>query len=92
MAHERKRRVDYNCHDGKQFNYFCDDCHLDLRGWDNKNEVAANCNGWTWELTRNGEQIASAGNELVQHYGGTEEKALRDGLKRFDEEPCARPN
>jgi len=91
MAHNR-RRVDHNCHAGRQFNYFCVDCCLDLLGWDNKNEVAASANGWTWELKRNGEEIDSSGTELVRKYGGTEEEALRDGLKRFDEEPCKKPN
>lgn len=90
MAHNR-RRVDHNCHAGSQFNYFCDDRSLDLRGWDNRNDVAS-ANGWTRELTRNGEDIDSAGNKLVRSYGGTEENALRDGLRRFDEEPCIRPN
>jgi len=91
MAHEKQRRVDYNCHAGKQFNYYCDDCALELFGWDNKNYVAS-ANGWTWELTRNEEEIDSAGNKFVRHYGGTEEDALRDGFKRFDEEPCVKPN
>ena len=91
MAHEKQRRVDYNCHAGKQFNYYCDDCALELFGWDNKNYVAS-ANGWTWEVTRNGEEIDSAGNKLVQSYGGTEEAALEDGVKRFDEEPCVKPN
>ena len=91
MAHKR-RRVDYNCHAGSQFNYYCDDCSLNLRGWNNKNEVVAAVNGWTWEIERNNEKIASAGNKFVQHYGGTEEEALEGGLKRFDEEPCLKPN
>ena len=90
MKHKR-RRVDYNCHAGSQFNYFCDDCSLDLRGFDNKNSEPS-ANGWTWELTRNGVETASAGNEFVRSYGGTEEAALQDGLKRFDEEPCIKPN
>lgn len=90
MEHNR-RRVDYNCHAGSQFNYFCDACSLELRGYNNKNSVAS-ANGWTWEITRNGEEIASAGTEYMQSYGGTEEIALHDGLKRFDEEPCLRPN
>jgi hypothetical protein len=90
MEHKR-RRVDYNCHAGSQFNYFCDVCSLDLRGYNNKNSVAI-ANGWTWELTRNGEEIDSAGSEHVRSYGGTEEAALQDGLKRFDEKPCIKPN
>ncbi len=90
MIHNR-RRVDNNCHAGKQFNYVCDLCSLDLRGFDNKNSVPR-ANGWTWEVTRNGKEIASAGNEFVRSYGGTEETALQEGLKRFDEEPCLRPN
>jgi hypothetical protein len=90
MNHKR-RRVDYNCHAGRQFNYVCDVCSLDLHGFDNKN-VVQSANGWTWELTLNGVEIASAGNDLVRSYGGTEEKALEDGLKRFDEEPCIKPN
>ena len=90
MGHKR-RRVDYNCHAGSQFNYFCDDCSLDLRGYNNKNPVAS-ANGWTWELTRDGEQIDSAGSEHVQRFGGTEAAALQDGLKRFDEEPYIKPN
>jgi hypothetical protein len=91
MAHEKQRRVDYNCHAGSQFQYVCDDCSLELLGVDNKNDVES-VNGWTWRLTRNGEEIATAGNEFVQSYGGTEAKALEDGLKRFDEEPCLKPN
>jgi hypothetical protein len=91
MAHKKQRRVDYNCHAGVQFSYYCDDCGLHLRGWDNKNYVPA-ANGWTWELIRNEEEIDSAGNKFVRHYGGTEEDALKDGLKRFDEEPCVKPN
>lgn len=90
MEHKR-RQVDYNCHAGSQFYYYCDDCSLTLRGWDNKNDVPS-VNGWTWELTRNGEEIDSAGNEFIRSYGGTEEAALQDGLKRFDEEPCIKPN
>lgn len=91
MEHKR-RRVDYNCHRGSQFNYFCDVCSLDLRGYDNKNSAVAAANGWTWELTRNGEGLDSAGNKYARSYGGTEEDALRDGLKRFDKEPCIKPN
>ncbi|MGH9715492.1 MAG: hypothetical protein ACRD4R_01995 [Candidatus Acidiferrales bacterium] len=91
MAHEERRRVEHSCIAGSQFAYYCDDCSLYLRGWDNKNYVAS-ANGWTWELLRNEEEIDSAGNKFVRHYGGTEEAALRDGLKRFDEEPCVRPN
>lgn len=53
-------------------------------------EIAAN--GWTWELIRHEEEIDSAGNKFARHYGGTEEDALKDGLKRFDEEPCVKPN
>ena len=90
MEHKR-RRVDYNCHAGSRFNYVCDNCSLNLRGWDNKNYVAS-VNGWTWELTRNGLEVVSAGTESVQSYGGTEEEALEDGLERFDEEPCIKPN
>ena len=90
MEHKR-RRVDHNCHAGSQFNYVCDFCSLSLLGLDNKN-VVQSANGWTWGLTRNGVEIASAGTEFVQSYGGTEEDALEDGLKRFDEEPCLRPN
>ncbi len=91
MAHEKRRRVEGNCIDGSQFNYYCEDCSLDLHGWDNKSNVAS-ADGWTWELKRNGEEIASAGNKFVRHYGGTEADALKDGLKRFDEIPCIRPN
>ena len=91
MAHEKRRRVDYNCIAGKQFSYYCDVCGLHLRGWDNKNYVPA-ANGWTWELIRNEEEIDSAGNEWVRHYGGTERQALEDGLKRFEEIACIKPN
>jgi hypothetical protein len=91
MAHEKQRRVDKHCHAGVQFSYYCDDCSLHLRGWDNKNYVPA-ANGWTWELIRNEEEIDSAGNKFVRYYGGTEEEALKAGLKRFDEEPCVKPN
>lgn len=90
MEHKR-RRVEYNCLVGRQFNYVCDFCSLNLLGFDNKNSVEA-ANGWTWELTLNGVEIASAGNEFVRSYGGTEEAALKDGLARFDAEPCHRPN
>lgn len=90
MTHKR-RRVDDNCHAGSEFRYYCDDCSLDLHGWDNKNAVAS-ANGWTWNLTRNGEEIDSAGNRLARSFGGTEAKALKDGLKRFDKEPCVKPN
>jgi hypothetical protein len=50
--------------------------------------------GWTWELKyeNTGEEVATAGNKDVQTYGGTEEKALENGLKRFNDEPCRRPN
>jgi hypothetical protein len=91
MAHEKRRRVDYNCHAGSQFQYVCDDCGLELYGVNNKNDVPS-ANGWTWELKRNGEEIDSAGNKFVRRYGGTEEGNLHEGLKRFDEEPCIRPN
>jgi hypothetical protein len=91
MAHEKQRRVEYNCHAGKQFNYYCDDCALELFGWDNKNYVAS-ANGWTWEVTRNGEEVDSAGNRFIRFYGGTEKEALEAGLKRFAEEPCIKPN
>ena len=90
MEHKR-RRIDYNCYLGRQFNYFCNDCGLDLRGFNNRNAEPA-ASGWTWEITRNGHEIASAGNEFVRAYGGTEEDAEADGLKRFDEEPCVKPN
>ena len=90
MEHKR-RRVDYNCHAGSQFDYFCDACSLELRGYNNRNSFAS-ANGWTWELTRNGEEVDSSGNKLVRSYGGTEEAALKGGLRRFDEEPCTRPN
>jgi hypothetical protein len=86
------RRVDYNCRAGEQFSYFCDDCSLHLRGYNNKHYLD-NLNGWTWELTdRTGVKIATAGNENSQSYGGTEADALADGLKRFNEEPCHKPN
>jgi hypothetical protein len=85
------RRVDYNCREGSQFQYVCDGCLLQLRGFHNKH-YSQHMNGWTWELTRNGEMIATAGNEHVQSYGGTEEAAREDGLKRFNAEPCHRPN
>lgn len=91
MTHKRRRRVENNSDSGKQFRYYCDDCSLDLRGWDNKNDVES-VNGWTWELKRNEAEIDSAGNKLARSYGGTEEAALEDGLKRFDEEPCVLPN
>jgi hypothetical protein len=90
MAH-KKRQVAYNCRAGTKFNYVCDVCSLNLLGFDNKNDVPA-ANGWTWELTRNEEEIASAGNKYVRSYGGTEEDARQDGLKRFDAEPCIKPN
>jgi hypothetical protein len=63
---------------------------FNLRGWD-KNYVQA-ANGWTWELIRNDEEIDSAGNQFVRHYGGTEKEALEAGLKRFAEIPCIKPN
>jgi hypothetical protein len=91
MAHEKQRRVAHSCIAGIQFVYYCDDCGLHLRGWDNHNYIPA-ANGWTWELIRNEEQIDSAGNKFVRHYGGTEDDALEDGLKRFAEEPCVKPN
>jgi hypothetical protein len=91
MAHEKQRRVEYNCHAGKQFNYYCDDCALELFGWDNKNYIQS-ANGWTWEVTRFGEELDSAGNKFVRRYGGTEQEAVRDGLKRFQEEPCVKIN
>lgn len=91
MAHEKQRRVGHSCIAGKQFMYYCDDCSLILRGWDNKNYVQA-ANGWTWELIRNDDEIDSAGNEFVRHYGGTEKQALDEGLKRFSEIPCTKPN
>jgi hypothetical protein len=90
MPHNR-RRDERNCHAGKQFSYYCDVCSLHLCGWDNKNYIQS-ANGWTWEITRNEQEVASAGNQFVRHYGGTEQKAIEDGLKRFDEEPCVRPN
>jgi hypothetical protein len=64
MAHEKQRRVDYDCHAEKQFNHYCDDYALELFGWDNENYVAS-ANGWTLELTRNEEEIDSAGNKFV---------------------------
>ena len=91
MARQKQRRVDYYCHAGVQFSYYCDDCGLHLRGWDNKNYIPT-ANGWTWELIRNEEEIDSAGNKFVRHYGGTEEETLKAGLKRFAEEPCVKPN
>ena len=91
MAHEKQRRVDSNCIAGVQFVYYCDDCGLELFGWDNKNFVKS-ANGWTWEVTRNEEEIDSAGNKWVRYYGGTEEEALEAGLKRFEKEPCIKPN
>jgi hypothetical protein len=90
MEHKR-RKVEAQCIAGSQFVYFCDDCHLHLFGHYNENDLE-NLTGWTWELTRNGEEIATAGNKHARSYGGTEEAADEDGLKRFDEEPCSRPN
>jgi hypothetical protein len=91
MAHEKQRQVAHSCIAGVQFRYYCDDCSLDLFGWDNKNDVPSAC-GWTWVLKRNEEEIDSAGNKFARHYGGTEEEALTAGLKRFAEEPCLKPN
>ena len=91
MAHEKQRRVDSDCHAGVQFVYYCDDCGLHLGGWDNKNYVPA-ANGWTWELMRNDEEIDSPGNQFVRRYGGTEDEALKAGLKRFAEVPCIKSN
>jgi hypothetical protein len=90
MEHKR-RKVEYNCKPGVQFQYVCDECGLELYGHDNKNFVQS-ANGCTWRLTRAEKEIATAGNKLVQKYGGTEEAALEEGLKRFDEERCDRPN
>ena len=92
MAHEKQRRVGHSTIPGKQFMHYCDDCSLILRGWNNRNQVMPAANGWTWELIRNEEEIDSAGNKFVRHYGGTEEEALKAGLKRFAEEPCIKPN
>jgi hypothetical protein len=91
MAHNKQRRVEYNCKAGVQFQYVCDDCSLELYGFNNKNEVPS-VNGWTWELKRNGEEIDSAGTKWVRKYGGTEQDNLREGLKRFYEEPCIKIN
>jgi hypothetical protein len=87
------RQVTYNCHPGSQFDYICDSCSLRLLGHYNKHYLE-NLTGWTWELKREntGEDVATAGNEHIQTYGGTEETALEDGLKRFNAEPCRRPN
>ena len=76
MAHEKQRRVEYNCHAGKQFNYYCDDCALELFGWDNKNYVAS-ANGWTWEVTRNGDEIDSAEIDLSDFTVEPKKKPLR---------------
>jgi hypothetical protein len=87
------RQVDYNTKPGSQFDYFCDGCSLHLRGFYNKH-YEPSVTGWTWVLTREntGEEVATAGNKLVQTYGGTEDAAREDGLKRFNAEPCLRPN
>lgn len=91
MEHAKRRLVGHSTIPGKQFMYYCDDCSLILRGWDNKNYIQA-ANGWTWELIRNDEEIDSAGNQFVRHYGGTEQQALEEGLNRFAEIPCVKPN
>ena len=87
------RRVEYNCIAGSQFDYFCDHCSLHLRGYLNQNDEPSVC-GWTWELTRDnsGEEVASAGNKFVRSYGGTEESAYEEGMKRFRAEPCHKLN
>ena len=64
MAHEKRRRVNYNCHAGNQFQYVCDDCGLELYGVNNKNDVPS-ANGWMWELKRNEEEIDSKGNKFA---------------------------
>jgi hypothetical protein len=92
MEH-KTRPVAYNCLGGKQFEYICDNCSLHLLGHFNQHHME-NVTGWTWVLTREntGEEIASAGSEQVRAYRGTEEAALEDGLKRFNAEPCLKPN
>jgi hypothetical protein len=91
MAHKQRRQVAHSSIAGVQFAYYCDDCRLYLRGWDNKNYIKA-ADGWTWELIRDDQEIDSAGNKFVRHYGGTEADARADGLKRFEEIPCVKPN
>jgi hypothetical protein len=88
MAH-KIRPVDDNCHAGKQFDYYCENCALRLRGHYNKHYVES-LTGWTWELIREntGDVLATAGKQPVQSYGGTEKTALEDGLKQFEAEPC----
>jgi hypothetical protein len=91
MAHEKQRRVANSFIAGVQICYYCDDCGLYLRCWDNKNYIPS-ANGWMWELIRHDEEIDSKGNKFARHYGGTEEDTVKDGLKRFAEEPCLKPN
>jgi hypothetical protein len=93
MEHKKRRRVDDNSVAGSHFVYFCNDCRLLLYGYFNRNH-SPSLTGWTWKLTdeNTGDEIATAGKKYSQSYGGTEEDARKDGLKRFDEEPCRRPN
>jgi hypothetical protein len=93
MEHKKRRRVDDNCVAGSHFVYFCVDCRLRLYGYFNKQQ-SPSLTGWTWELTYeySEDEIATSGNKYSQSYGGTETDAREDGLRRFDEEPCRRPN
>jgi hypothetical protein len=91
MTHPKKHVVKHSTFPGKQFMYYCPECSLILRGYDNKNYVKA-ADGWTWELVRNDEEIDSAGNQFVRHYGGTEREALEEGLERFEQISCLKPN
>ncbi len=92
MKH-KVRQVAHNCHPGSQFDYICDSCSLHLFGHYNKHYLE-NIAGWTWvlEYENTGEEVATAGNKHIQSYGGTEEEALEDGLKRFNAKRCHRPN
>jgi hypothetical protein len=86
------RRLDDKRYAGNQFNYYCDSCTLHLHGYNNKHYVESLA-GWTWELIREntGDVVANAGNENVQSFGRTEEIARRDGIDRFNAEPCRKP-
>jgi hypothetical protein len=86
------RRLDDKRYAGNQFNYYCDICTLHLHGYNNKRDVESLA-GWTWELIRenNGDLIATSDNERVRSYARTEVIARRDGLDRFNSEPCRKP-
>jgi len=92
MEHKLQPAED-NCHAGTQFDYYCDNCSLHLRGHSNKLHLPSHT-GWTWVLTRDntGDVVATGGNEHSKGYSGTEDAALNDGLDSFSAEPCHQPN